>query len=117
MKAWRASCGMRCGTLTLMGFLFGIKVIGMMTLSSSASSSIVFVMGGSSIIWENPVGVQSCVGGDLEGAPGGMAGSLGVGCCNDRAVVGAAGCTEFNRGDRVVDAGMEARPGVLLWVT
>ena len=82
MKARRASCGMRCGTLTFMGFSFGIKVIGMMTLSSSSPSSIVLAMGGSLIIWENPVGVQNCVDGDLEGAPGSVAGGVGVGCCN-----------------------------------
>ena len=101
----------------LMGFSFGIKVIGMMTLSSSLSLSIVLAMGGSLIIWENPVGVQSCVDGDLEGAPGSVAGGVGVGCCNGGAVVGAVGCTEFKHGDHLVGAGMEARPGVLLRVT
>ncbi len=65
-----------------MGFLFGIKVIGMMTLSSLLSLSIVSAMGGSLNIWENSVGVQSCVDRDLEGAPGGVAGGIGVGCCN-----------------------------------
>ena len=94
-----------------------IKLIGMMTLSSSSLSSIVLVMGGSSIIWENPVGLKSCVGGDLEGVPGGVAGSVGVGCCNNGVILGAAGCTGFNHGDHLVGTGMEARPGVLLWVT
>ena len=74
-------------------------------------------MGGSLIIWENPVGVQSCVDGDLEGAPGSVAGGVGVGCCKCGAVVGVVGCTGFKRGDRLVGAGMEARPGVLLRVT
>ena len=69
------------------------------------------------IIWNNPVGVQSCVDRDLEGAPGGMAGSVGEGCCNGRAVVGAVGCTGFKCGDCLVGTGMEARPGVLLRVT
>ena len=100
-----------------MGFSFGIKVIGMMTLSSSLSSSIVLVMGGSLIIWENPVGVQSCVGRDLEGAPGGVAGCIGVGCRKDRVIVGVVGCTGFNHGDHLVGKGMEAMAGVLLWVT
>ena len=80
-----------------MGFSFGIKVIGMMTLSSSLSLSIVSAMGGRSNIWENPVGVGSCVDGDLEGAPGGVADGIGVGCCNGRAVAGAVGCTGFKR--------------------
>ena len=101
----------------LMSFLFGIKVIGMMTLSSSLSSSIVLAMGGSLTIWENPVGVQRCVDGDLEGAPDGVAVGIGVDCCNNGAIVGAVGCTGFNRGDHLVSARMEARPGVLLWVT
>ena len=100
-----------------MGFSFGIKVIGMMTLSSSSSSSIVSAMGGSLIIWENPVGVQNCVDGDLEGAPGSVAGGVGVGCCNGQAVVHAVGCTGFKHGDHLVGVGMEARPGVLLRVT
>mgnify|MGYP006185852853 CR=1 FL=1 len=69
------------------------------------------------IIWENPVGVQSCVDGDLEGAPGGVAGGIGVGCCNGGAVVGAVGCTGFKHGDHLVSTGMEVRQGVLLQVT
>ena len=74
-------------------------------------------MEGSLIIWENPVGVQSYVDGDLEGAPGSVAGGIGVGCCNGRAVVGAVGCTVFKHGDHLVHVGMETRPGVLLRVT
>ena len=100
-----------------MGFSFGIKVIGMMILSSSSSLSIVSAMGGSLIIWENPVGVRSCVDGDLEGAPGCVVGGVGVGCCNGGAIVGAVGCTGFKCGDHLVGVGMEARPGVLLRVT
>ena len=61
--------------------------------------------------------MQSCVCRDLEGAPGGVAGNIGVGCCNGGVVVGAVGCTGFKRGDRLVGAGMEARPGVSLRVT
>ena len=61
--------------------------------------------------------MQSCVGGDLEGAPCGVAGGVGVGCCNNGAVVGAVGCTGFSNGDYLVGMGMEARPGVLLRVT
>ena len=61
--------------------------------------------------------MQSCVGVDLDDAPGGVAGGVGVGCCNGRAVVGVAICTGFNHGDHLVGAGMEARPGVLLQVT
>ena len=44
-------------------------------------------------------------------------GGIGVGCCNDAAIVSDAGCTGFNCGDRMVGAWMEARPGVLLRVT
>ncbi len=62
-----------------MGFSFGIEVIGMMTLSLSSLLRIVSAMGGSLIIWENPVGVQRCVDGDLEGAPGSLVGGVGVG--------------------------------------
>ena len=54
------------------------------------------------ISWENPVGVQSCVVVDLEGAPAGVAGGVGVGCCNCRAIAGAVGCTGFKRGDCLV---------------
>ena len=69
------------------------------------------------IIWENPVGVRRCVDGDLEGAPGSVAGGVGVGCCNGGAVVGAVGCTGFKHENCLIGAGMEARPGVLLRVT
>ncbi len=48
----------------------------MMTLSSSSSSSIVLAMGGSSIFWENTVGVKSCGDGDLDGVPGGVGGKV-----------------------------------------
>ena len=96
-----------------MGFSFGIKVIGVMTLSSSSSLSIVSATGGSLIIWENPVGVRRCVDGDLEGAPGSVVGGVGIGCCNGGAVVGAVGCTGFKHGDHLVGVGMEARPGVV----
>ena len=53
----------------------------------------------------------------MEGAPDGVVGGVGVGCCNSGAIVGAVGCTGFKHEDCLVCVGMEASPGVLLRVT